>query len=133
MRNSVAMWLVLLAMAAATLVAGVCTTVSATIVAVVLTGLALAGTLRQATWGITAAKAFSWLALALFFAFAVGDPEEPQGASPAELFLHRPATLLESSVGVALAVAPWLLCLHVLGLQTRALAKRLNDGSSRSA
>ena len=92
-------------------------------IAVGLLVSAVAGTLRQAAWGITAAAAFSWLALLSCFVFAIGDPED--SLKPlAEVLLHRPASLAESYIGVGLAVAPWLLCLHLLGLQRRAYMLR---------
>jgi hypothetical protein len=118
------MWLVLLAVLLATVATLAYGPLVTGVVALALFIAAVAGTLRQAIWGITSAQAFCWLALVMSFALAIGDPEEPTGRSLAELFLRREVSLTEASVGVALAVAPWLICLHFLGLQKRALKVR---------
>jgi len=117
------MWLVLFCLLLTTVAVVVFTSAVDSAIAIGLLVLAVAGTLRQAAWGITAAAAFSWLALFSCFVFAIGDPED--SLKPfAELILHRPASLAESYVGIGLAVAPWLLCLHLLGLQKRAYGLR---------
>jgi len=119
-KSNVAVWSVLVLLALATIGAAPFITPLATAIAISLVLIATIGTLRHATWGITAAQTLSWLALLGSFAFAVPDPESrPDSVPLVQAILGRPAGLFELSVGVAVAVAPWLLCLHILGLQKR--------------
>jgi len=120
------MWVVLFWLLLATVAVVIFASAIDSAIAIGLLMLAVAGTLRQAAWGISVATVFSWLALFSCFFFAIGDPED--SLKPfAEILLHRPASLAESYAGVGLAVAPWLLCLHLLGLQKRAYKPRADE------
>jgi hypothetical protein len=116
MRNDATMWFVLLWLLLVTAAVAVFASPLACAIATSLLAVAFAGTLRRKTWGISAAAAFSWIALLSCFALSLGDPENPLSAL-AERLLHRQASLAELYAGVALATAPWVLCLHLLGLQ----------------
>jgi len=116
--SSIAIWLILVLLSLATLIVAPFVQPFVIVIATALIAVALVGKLRRAAWGMSATKALCWLALLVSLGAALPDRDSPPGsASTVEVILGRSASLFELFVGVAVAVAPWLLCLHLLGLR----------------
>jgi hypothetical protein len=119
MKSRAAIWLVLVLLLLATIAIVAFTTVVVSVIAVTLLVVAFVGVVRRSSWGISAASALSWFILILAFVSVLGDPEPPQVKSVAEIVLRHTPSLTESYIATALAVLPWLLCLHILGIHRK--------------
>ena len=106
-------WTIITAQVLATVLFLALAAYPAALVAILLTVPASVGLARRTLWGRALAIAFSCFAIVLSLLLVIPDRESltPSGV---EAIIHRSASTTELYLGVALAVAPWLICIHML-------------------